>query len=80
MIACYRKKNQMTSFLHKIEQINVINVIFSINIIEGNYRISTAPSNNRQIVRKRAHMSGSFIDHVYIQNGFLESVNPTSHA
>ena len=44
----YRKKNQVASFLHKIEQINrqneaqIILGDFNINIVEGNQKISTA--------------------------------------
>ena len=32
----------------------------------------------QQIGREATHISGSLIDHVYIQNGFFESVNATS--
>ena len=47
MILCYRKNNQITSFLHTMEQINKQNEVhtilgdFNINIIEGTQRIST---------------------------------------
>ena len=74
----------MASFLHTVEQINSQNEVhiilgdFNINIIEGNQRISTVLSNYTQIGRKPTHISVSSIDHVYIQNGFLESVSATS--
>ena len=78
MILCYRKSNQITSFLHTMEQINKQNEIhiilgdFNINIIEGNQR------NYTQIGNEPTHTSSSLIDHVYIQNSFLEPVNATS--
>ena len=80
----YRKNNQMASFLHTIEHIkrqNEVHTIlgdFNINIIKGNPRISIVLSNYTQIVREPTHISGSSIDHVYIKNEFLESVNATS--
>ena len=84
MILCYRKNNPMASFLDTMEQINSQNEVhiilgdFNINIIEGNQRISTVLSNYTQIGRKPTHISVSSIDHVHIQNGFLESVSATS--
>ena len=74
----------MVSYFHTIEEINrqnEVNIIlgdFNINIIEGNQRISTVLSNYTEIGREPTDIFGSLIDHVYIQNGFLESVNATS--
>ena len=84
MILCYRKNNQMASLLHTVEQINKQNEVhitlgdLNINIIAGNQMISTVLPNYTQIGREPTHISSSLIDHVYIQNGFLESVKATS--
>ena len=74
----------MASYFHTTEEINrqnEVNIIlgdFNINIIEGNQMISTVLSNYTEIGREPMDIFGSLIDHVYIQNGFLESVNATS--
>ena len=84
MILCYRKNNQMASLLHTVEQISKQNEVhitlgdLNINIIAGNQMISTVLPNYTQIGREPTHISSSLIDHVYIQNGFLESVKATS--
>ena len=84
MILCHCKNNQMSSFLHTMQRIkkqNEVDIIlgdFNINIIEGNHRISTTRSNYTQIIREPTYISSISINHIYIQNEFLESVNATS--
>ena len=74
MIPFYWKNNQMDSLLDTMEQFNRQNEVhiilkdFNINIIEENHSISTFFLNYTQTTRELTHISGSLIDHVYIQN------------
>ena len=85
LLLFHKSNGTLELFYQELAEINAnstFNIIlddFNVNAVEPNSQISQLLSDYVQIVSEHIQISGSFLDHVYVQKTFLDSTDIKSY-